>query len=352
MRDPAKASVLALCVLACAQDEPRASEGSSVSVGSLTLTGTGSASVGDSDDGTGTGSGSGSGSATSQSASSSADTQGEGPKFDLAEQPDVPPKMPDTGCTKVDFLFVIDDSNSMATNQGELVASFPEFVDGIEATLVDVDSFHVGVVTSDAYAFNEPGCTQIGSLVTRTGGVNSSNSVCDPFADGARYMTENDNLANAFECAALVGTAGANDERMMDGTIGALSDALNMVGGCNAGFLRDDALLVLVLISDEDDPGSSGIGSAGDPTTWHDAIAATKSVETNVVVLTLTRGSPGNICDAPQGSEVDGTRLMQLAQAFGANGFIGDICAASFGAFFDDAVNLIETACENFEPPG
>lgn len=43
-------------------------------------------------------------------------------------------ELEEEGCTKVDFLFIIDNSNSMATNQGELVASFPEFVMGIEST--------------------------------------------------------------------------------------------------------------------------------------------------------------------------------------------------------------------------
>jgi len=54
------------------------------------------------------------------------------------------------------------------------------------------------MVTSDAYAFNAAGCTGIGAVVTQTGGVNSSNAVCDPFADGARYMTENDDLDTDF----------------------------------------------------------------------------------------------------------------------------------------------------------
>jgi hypothetical protein len=272
-------------------------------------------------------------------------------KFDVAppDTPYVPPE--EEGCSKVDFMFVIDNSNSMATNQGELVASFPEFVAAIEGTLTDVESFHVGVVTSDAYEFNENGCTQTGALVTETGGVNSSNATCHPFAEGFRYMTEQDDLPTAFACAALIGTAGDNDERMMDGATDAISPALNAAGACNAGYIRDDALLVAVFISDEDDPGSSLVGSPGDPMSWYDEFVAVKMFPENVVVLTLTRGSPGNVCGGAQGSEVDGTRLMQFAGLFGANGFIGDICAASFGPFFEEAVGVIEEACENFVPP-
>ncbi len=347
MRGVSPPVVLALALAACGDEAPReTSDGgsASISIGSLTV-----------DDGTAsdTTASTGAGSEAATAASNvDADSSEGGLKFDLVP-PDQPPgDPPDEGCTKVDFLFVIDNSNSMATNQGELVASFPELVDGIESTLTDVESFHVGVVTSDPYAFNEPGCTGIGALVTRTGGVNSSNAMCAPFADGFRYMTDADDLDNDFACAALVGTAGANDERMMAGAVAAISDPLNMVGGCNEGFLRDDALLVAVLISDEDDPGSSLVGSLGDPNSWFADFVAAKGVAENAVVLTLTRGSPGNVCGAAQGSEVDGVRLMEFAALFGANGFVGDICAASFGPFFDEAVNVIATACDNFEPPG
>ena len=275
----------------------------------------------------------------------------DGPKFDT-ESPDGSIDMQEEeGCTKVDFLFVLDNSNSMATNQGELIASFPEFVAAIESTLTDVESFNVGVVTSDAYQFNAPGCTVEGAVVTQTGGVNSSNAVCDPFAAGHRYMTELDDLPNDFACAALVGTAGDNNEYMVGGMLGALSPELNAAGGCNDGFIREDALLVITLITDEDDPGSSLIGSPGTPDQWFDQVVAAKGVAENVVVLTLTRGAPGNACGPPQGSEVNGVRLMQFAAFFGANGFTGDICAASFGPFFEDAVGIIEDACESFMPP-
>ncbi|HET6584825.1 MAG TPA: hypothetical protein VFG69_15310 [Nannocystaceae bacterium] len=342
-------AVAALVLAACTGEHPHeATETATDSQGSIVTVSASAGTAGDETASAGTATGSAD---TGSAATGNADSSDGGLKFDLVAPDEPNDTMVDEGCTKVDFLFVIDNSNSMATNQGELVASFPEFVAAIESTLTEVESFHVGVVTSDAYQFNAPGCTAMGALVTQTGGVNSSNAVCNPFADGFRYMTDADDLDNDFACAALVGTAGANDEQMMAGALGAISDPLNMAGGCNDGFLRDDALLVAVFISDEDDPGSSLVGSPGDPNTWLAAFVAAKGVVENTVVLTLTRGSPGNVCGGAQGSEVDGTRLMQFAQLFGANGFMGDICAASFGPFFDGAVDVIASACDNFEPP-
>lgn len=263
------------------------------------------------------------------------------------------------GCEKVDFLFVIDSSNSMATNQSELIASFPEFVDGIQNTLVDVTSYHVGVVTSDPYAFNESGCTEIGALVTETGGKDSSAQTCGPYAGGARYMTDADDLPTAFSCAAQVGTGGENDEKMVLGAASAVSAPLNAAGACNEGFVRDDALLVMTFITDEDDPGTcingnqSCDGSPGDPASWAQGFIDIKSgnVE-NVVVLSLVRGAPGNSCGFPQGTELDGDRIMELTNQFGTNGIIGDICANSFGPFFEQAISVIESACGDFIPPG
>lgn len=264
----------------------------------------------------------------------------------------------DLGCKKVDFLFVIDSSNSMATNQAQLIASFPEFVDGIIGTLEQVDDFHVGVVTSDAYPWNAPGCEMLGALVTQTGGKDSGMETCGPFAEGHRFMTQADDLPTAFACAGLVGTGGANDEAMMGGATNAIAPALNANGACNQDFIRNDALLVLVLITDEDDPGTciSGgfdcMGTPGDPMTWYDEVVAVKQHPENVVVLSLTRGAPGNVCGAPQGTELDGTRIMEFASLFGATGLLGDICAPSFGPFFEQAVGLIDSACDGFVPPG
>lgn len=62
---------------------------------------------------------------------------------------------------------------------------------------------------------------------------------------------EEPDLQGAFACGARVGTAGNPSERPMNGMTEALSPALNGPGGCNEGFLRDDAILVVTFISDD-----------------------------------------------------------------------------------------------------
>ena len=54
-------------------------------------------------------------------------------------------------CAKVDVLYVIDNSPSMYEEQLTLIQNFEVFVNDMQAALVDVESYHVGAVTSDNY---------------------------------------------------------------------------------------------------------------------------------------------------------------------------------------------------------
>jgi hypothetical protein len=266
------------------------------------------------------------------------------------------------GCKKVDLLFVIDNSGSMADEQINLVNSFPAFIDEIQTQLEDADGYHIGIITSDLYIFDQ-GCPQEGAMVIRTGGASSSNSTCGPYAEGHRYMTELDDLDQKFACAGQVGTGGDGNERPMQTMMAALSPALNDPGGCNEGFLRDDALLVIVIITDEEDDhevtGCAQLpqpGSNGEPAGWFaGVVAAKKGQEKNIVVLSLV-GPPGpdpaacpplDKCSGGiQGAEV-AHRIVAFTQMF-THGIIGRICEASYASFFAQAVGVIDSACDDF----
>ncbi len=286
------------------------------------------------------------------------------PKFDLPPLPDAGMQVRDKGCEKVDVLFVIDNSGSMLDEQQNLVNSFPDFVSEMQAKLVDTDSYHVGVVTSDANAYNTPGCNMHGALVTRTGGTDSSNQTCAPYASGKNYMDETDQLGQKFACAGQVGTMGDGDEEPMYALGQALSPGLNGGGACNDGFIRPDALLVVVVITDEEDDHEVEAcmqipqpGSPGEPGDWFNTVVTAKGgLEENIVVLSLT-GPVQPACpnlDKCQGG-IDGaevaTRVAAFTQMF-TYGSVGQICAPSYKQFFSDAIGTIGTACDNFEPPG
>jgi hypothetical protein len=294
-------SLVSLFMLACGDSGSRGTAGASDSNSGTTSASAASATTPTTSGDAGTGSSGGSG--------ATADESGTGPlKFDIgAGVTDGTTGIIEKGCTKADFLFVIDNSASMEDNQKALVASFPGFIAGIKATLNAGSNYHVMVVDSD----DDGRCKQPCNLddaqvikfcaeanytaceakldtcdVTRGAGVlypvglYASNKACE-VSGGNRYMLpEEPDLEAAFACVATVGTAGNPSERPMNGMTEALSPALNGPGGCNDGFLREDAILVITFISD--DPNYEDLGK---PQEWYDAVVAAKGGNKEAIVV-------------------------------------------------------------------
>jgi hypothetical protein len=163
--------------------------------------------------------------------------------------------------TPVDLLFVVDDSGSMAEEQANLARNFRALSDALLARLSGAADFRVAVTSTDVSrlrgAFvrsDDPACADV-PLVLRA----------DPGADPA-------DLARQFACLTTLGTRGSNVERGLEAMRLALScDGPNAdrFAPCCAGgaydpacagapeFLRPDALLVVVFVSDEDDCSES-----------------------------------------------------------------------------------------------
>jgi hypothetical protein len=258
---------------------------------------------------------------------------------------------PEAGCTKVDLLFVIDDSHSMAVEQGVLIASFPEFIASVRESLDAVDSYHIGVVTTDAYPSNAPECRQLGALVTATGGAESSASECGPFGSG-RFMTEDDPLEADFACAARVGIEGSDDERPIAALLAAVGPELAQ--GCNEGFLRPDALLVVVIITDEEDDHTTVMdqlhGTPGDPADWFEQFEQAIGTEHNAAILLIAGGLPDNTCGFPVGvGAEDAPRLREFTRRF-THSMLGDVCAYSYAPVFEETLDFVERACAAFVP--
>jgi uncharacterized repeat protein (TIGR01451 family)/MYXO-CTERM domain-containing protein len=274
------------------------------------------------------------------------------------------------GCEKIDFLFLIDSSESMKDHQANLVASFPGFVEA----LVDAgkaNAWHVMVVDTDAQwggARCANACDTLGScpdepdfpcdvappelcdITIGAGevapyGEAASNSRCG-LADDHRYSTASQgDLSEIFSCMAQVGVDGNSEERQMDALIRALSPELNDEGGCNEGFLRDDAILVLTLITDEPDQYSEG-----DASTWAQAIVDAKNGNEDAIVLLglLPDGdAPTPICKNETGTE-PASELGEFLDLVPAH-TRASVCEPDYSAFFESAVSVISKTCDEFE---
>jgi hypothetical protein len=242
----------------------------------------------------------------------------------------------------------------MYEHQQNLKNNFPTFIAGIQSTLSEVDSYQVGVVATDSYPYNQAPCTELGELVISTvGSIDGSEAVCGPFAEGYNFMTQEDDLAAEFDCAAQLGTYGDGIERPMEAMVNTVSKIYNGANDCNEGFIRDDALLVIVIITDEYD----GMGdpelmfSAGDPQSWYQAAVDAKGgIPENVAALAIINYEGAPCMPAFPDMVFNGEQILAWVQLFGDNGFVGAICEPDYGPFFQQAIDVIQNACENFVP--
>lgn len=254
------------------------------------------------------------------------------------------------GCNGIDFLFVIDDSKSMAMQQERLVASFPGFISAIQASLTDVTSYHVGVVTSDPYAYNQVGCKELGDLVTVTGGEDSSAQNCGPFVEGNRFATEKDDLVNVFPCLAKVGSGGQNSEWPISSLVSALDPDRLAPGGCNEGFVRDDSILVVVVVTDDPpselDPDDANPNA--DTSGWHEAVVAAKyGNDAAAVVIGFIPWD--DLTCLPYAK--DSPNLIDFVQSFEHNS-LTSVCTNDYASTFASTVAAIQTSCDEFTPVG
>lgn len=165
---------------------------------------------------------------------------------------------------QLDLLFVIDSSPSMLDKQRALAESFPAMIDALARVDGGLPDLHIGVITSDlgtlaaASPTPAPAIGQIGDGgcagegdggALRVGGA----ALPEPFLwdvagpGGGRVRNYAGELRDAFAQLASVGQGGCGFEQ----PLAALGRAL--VLPANAGFLRPDSNLAVVIITDEDD---------------------------------------------------------------------------------------------------
>lgn len=289
------------------------------------------------------------------------------PKFDLGNDGGEDMPKEEIGCD-IDFLFVVDNSVSMTDNQKSLTDSVPDFITTITTEIPDLESYHIGVISTDENRFNgtedTKNCATMGGLVTRT--VDYSEfpfeDICAPYAGGKNFMTKDDDLTDKFTCAAGLGAMGSGNKRPMDALAAAFSKEISEPGACNEGFFRKNAILVVVLVTDEEDDieveDGFDNGSKGEPEDWYKAVMKFKGNRPEYVVMLSLLGNPKpNACDwtyEPGGEPKDekGTksaevsrRLIEFTKKFKTRGVVGDVCADSYKDFFQKAVSVLKLSC-------
>lgn len=272
------------------------------------------------------------------------------PKFDLGAMPKPKKRDNELRPCEIDFLFVVDNSGSMAPRQESLSNSVPNFIKTMMTSTDMEKDYHIGVVTTDKYKHNTSGCNFLGGLVTQTR-IFSNAYQCGPFKNGLRFMTDEDDLQKAFTCAAKPGIDGNVEEKTMGSLLGAVIPNNPNYNKCNKGFLRDEAILVAVIITDEDDRERFG-GSQGSPEVWYKKLLAAKGGdEKKVVIISVVVPPKPNACGGKPGLAQEAKNIIDFTKRFGKRGFVGDVCKQNYDPIFKKALGVIDFACGELHPP-
>lgn len=186
-----------------------------------------------------------------------------------------------TNIEEVDLLFMVDNSNSMSQEQNALSRELPNLVrvlasgdiegDGVQE-FPPVRSLQVGVVTSDmgTGGFTVPTCSNSrfgdDGVLRRRGNTAISGCMAE-YASFFEFRPAEGGDAAAFarevSCVANMGTNGCGFEQQLESVLKAVtpsSSGIRFVEGSvghadgqNAGFVRPNSLLTIILVTDEED---------------------------------------------------------------------------------------------------
>ncbi len=244
---------------------------------------------------------------------------------------------------EVDVIFVIDASGSMSEEQSNVASNLSRFLQTAE--LLNND-YQIGVVhldLQDSVRFDGESYTA-GRLI-----------------GNPAFLTPNTpNVLAEFQRRVELGASGGSQEAGLEGARKAVSDPFITVegsacnsntdceepyptcmagvcGGFNQGFLREDASLEIVIVSDEEDQSTPA------PTFYVDFFRSIKGFRNDSLlhVSCIVGANVGNnqpaACSSNNGDADAGRRYAEVCNATG--GTVGSICASDFGPFLQNIGN-------------
>jgi len=268
-------------------------------------------------------------------------------------------------CEKIDILFVIDNSGSMAEEQTNLADNFPDFIDVIHNYEVEGGGFldyRVAATTTGrdvAYTIDMP--DPFPDMPMNEPGENGEFLLGDGCNMPRRWLERTDSdVSGKFSCVAHVGTGGPSLEMPLYTTELAFTDRVS--DGTNAGFLRDDALLALVVLTDEDDcsrtdnnfviendqcdpPGPEVV----DLSHYLSFLDNLKFARGRWAIAVIAGPGPGT-CTSSFGEAYEATRLKQFVADTGENAVFSSICEGDLTSALQDALDTFSSACDSFPP--
>jgi hypothetical protein len=242
-------------------------------------------------------------------------------------------------CKHIDVVISVDNSSSMHEEKQELRdIAFPGFATALLDVAGGIDDFRVGVLD----ACNRP-------ANFHTSGIGGA---CN-FAGGNVWMdSSSTKLVDEFKCVGDIDSSdmlcsGDNDdEQPATSATAALEPQWMGPGKPNEGFLRDNALLVVLAITDEDEQPVPGANAQE----VYDRLVAIKG-DVNRMVFVGIGGATA--CDnGAYGKAREATKLHSVTQKFidQQRGVFWDLCGGNLDQGLTQALTTIQSACEDFGP--
>ncbi|MBE2249376.1 MAG: VWA domain-containing protein [Myxococcus sp.] len=201
---------------------------------------------------------------------------------------------------RADILLVVDDSCSMSDKQTSLANNFTSFIQ--YAVTANVD-YQIGVVTTDV--------GQNGVLKTTTA--------------GGKFLTSaTPNVQTHFSSLVRVGTLGSASEQALESATRALTSP--NIAGANVGFVRNDANLAVVVVSDAGDQSNQPVSYYENLLINVKGFSRLSNFTFSAIGPFLTSAPSGCSYDSPGGA----TRYQTLITRTG--GVREEICSTNWSA--------------------
>lgn len=277
-------------------------------------------------------------------------SEGNNPSFNGGAGDGGPATPAPTGCGKLDVVFAIDSSLSMEEEQENLAKNLPRFVQ-----VLDEYRTQQGRSLDYRIAFT-PSAPAFGGGFNRTRGAGAPPG-CNPGPNRPWLERTDGDVAQFFGCRVMVVDAangaqvGGEDmlETALLGITSAITDGSNRDAN-GEGFLRDDALLALVIITDEDEGGSDAPGKP--PTSsirpmgnYPIALDQVKSGDRRRWAMSVIAGPTA--CESPGlGKANEAVRLKKLVADVGPkNAVFSSICAGDLAGALATTLGTFDAAC-------
>lgn len=241
-------------------------------------------------------------------------------------------------CKHIDVVISVDNSGSMKEEKSALRdIAFPGFAEALINVAGGLDDFRVGVLDA---------CSNPAAFHTRGVG-----GACN-FAGGNKWIeSTSPDVVGEFKCVGDIDSSTAlctgnnDDEAPTTTATAALTPAFMGPGMPNEGFLRDDALLVVVAITDEDEQPVPGATAQE----VYDRLVGIKGDVNKMVFLGIGGASA---CAGVYGTAKHATKLEEVSNKFIAaqRGVFWDLCKGNLDQGLTQALGVIESACQDFGP--